>query len=934
MQRLPLLTTFVLGVMLGHIVPATSARASDLDTLAALERRSNELAAAGRGQQALEVAQQMVTFAEQRLKHDPRYIGLAWNDVAIRYLELEDFTKAERAASKAQEILQANLGPQDSAVADALTNLGNAHLGLKQHRKALAEHQRALQIRVRTKGSRSGEAADSFENVAVILADVGRHADAEPFYRQALAVKTDLYGGRHEAIAQLHFNLGHGYLQQRRFDLAESYLKHSLHLYESLRGPNYVVIARVATHLSRACRFTRQLKEAEALALRAASILLKAHGPDSPVVATDHELADVYFAQGRFAEAEENYRRVLKYHEAHLGQDKSEMAIVLMDLAQTYSAQKHWDEAIQAADRAISLLTATENAAMLNHFYLRRGMIRMALERKDSLEDFRRAIEASESMRSQFSGDDAARAESFVLFSHAYWEAALCQLRAGDIAGAFADLERARTRSLVDQMKSAHVDLLAGIPPERARELNAAQSRAEIQLASLEQQWKALDAPSAPSKEELENKRNELTQSLSVARRELTEAKTALRNASPAYRQAVGRDFQPTSLAEVETWLRQRQSLMLYYVDLPDQCYVVSIGRAGSAGWTPLAVSDSQAARLEIEAGELNHDKLKHVLLSKETGVLPKLADPGRAAEANDQLAALWQVLIPEADRGALLDGTYKSLVIVTCASLYSLPIETLVTSTEGAAQYLLDSGPPVLYAPSATILLNLAGQKRAETAGSQPPILTVGDPDYGSGGKFSRLPHTATESHWVKEAYAKCGQAATQLLRGQATEDAVRAQISNRRVVHLACHGRAEETYGNLFGSLVLAPTQRNTTADDGNLTLGEIYSLDLRGCELAILSACQTNYGPQQLSEGAWALTRGFLVAGSRRVVSSNWVVDDEAAATLIYYFAHAAAKGEKLGDVNHALALQSAKRAIRKQEAWRSPYFWGPFVLVGPQ
>ena len=56
---------------------------------------------------------------------------------------------------------------------------------------------------------------------------------------------------------------------------------------------------------------------------------------------------------------------------------------------------------------------------------------------------------------------------------------------------------------------------------------------------------------------------------------------------------------------------------------------------------------------------------------------------------------------------------------------------------------------------------------------------------------------------------------------------------------------------------------------ADDGFLTLAEIYQLDLRRCELAILSACETNFGPQQQGEGVWAISRGFLVAGSRRQV-----------------------------------------------------------------
>jgi len=28
-----------------------------------------------------------------------------------------------------------------------------------------------------------------------------------------------------------------------------------------------------------------------------------------------------------------------------------------------------------------------------------------------------------------------------------------------------------------------------------------------------------------------------------------------------------------------------------------------------------------------------------------------------------------------------------------------------------------------------------------------------------------------------------------------------------------------------------------------------------------------------------------------------------------------------------------LQSAKRWVRAQEKWQSPYYWGTFVLLGP-
>ncbi|HRX83002.1 MAG TPA: CHAT domain-containing protein, partial [Pirellulaceae bacterium] len=88
------------------------------------------------------------------------------------------------------------------------------------------------------------------------------------------------------------------------------------------------------------------------------------------------------------------------------------------------------------------------------------------------------------------------------------------------------------------------------------------------------------------------------------------------------------------------------------------------------------------------------------------------------------------------------------------------------------------------------------------------------------------------------------------------------------------------------------------------------------------------------QQRGQGVWALSRGFLVAGSRRVVASNWVVDDQAGASLISYFASGLANAEKKQvDVDYASSLHAAKKWVRQQDKWSSPYYWATFVLVGP-
>ena len=74
---------------------------------------------------------------------------------------------------------------------------------------------------------------------------------------------------------------------------------------------------------------------------------------------------------------------------------------------------------------------------------------------------------------------------------------------------------------------------------------------------------------------------------------------------------------------------------------------------------------------------------------------------------------------------------------------------------------------------------------------------------------------------------------------------------------------------------------------------------------------------------------------MAGSRRVVASNWYVDDQAAASLVSYFSGGIAAAERHGAVpNYAKSLHAAKKWVRQQKGWSSPYYWATFVLVGPQ
>jgi CHAT domain-containing protein len=95
----------------------------------------------------------------------------------------------------------------------------------------------------------------------------------------------------------------------------------------------------------------------------------------------------------------------------------------------------------------------------------------------------------------------------------------------------------------------------------------------------------------------------------------------------------------------------------------------------------------------------------------------------------------------------------------------------------------------------------------------------------------------------------------------------------------------RIQEGNPMLLCSLVLAGV--NDTGEEGYLSAEEIAALDLAGCELAVLSACQTSAGRQAGWQGVQGLQKGFHQAGARNVLASLWSISDPATSVLMEEF-----------------------------------------------
>ncbi len=73
---------------------------------------------------------------------------------------------------------------------------------------------------------------------------------------------------------------------------------------------------------------------------------------------------------------------------------------------------------------------------------------------------------------------------------------------------------------------------------------------------------------------------------------------------------------------------------------------------------------------------------------------------------------------------------------------------------------------------------------------------------------------------------------------------------------------------------------------AEDGILTAKEVSTLDLRGLDMIVLSACQSGLG-EITGDGVFGLQRGFKKAGANTLLMSLWKVDDRATQMLMTKF-----------------------------------------------
>jgi CHAT domain-containing protein/tetratricopeptide (TPR) repeat protein len=853
--------------------------------------------------------------------------------------------------------------PQALELAYALNYLAENLRAESRYSEAEPLFQRSLRVGEAAAGANSTELIHLLRNSSGFYRDTQRYSEAQRLTERAFAIAESAAEPGRPLLAGLLNNLA----ELRRFqgDLpgAETfYLKAIAVARESLAADH----PRLGTFLSQlAVLYSEQgrFEEAKAVFHDALAIKEKVLGADhSDVAYTLNDLGLLYSAAGDAGSAELALAKALAVREQRLGPAHPEVALSLLALAELLDAQPgRQPEARSLLERAVSILEASpaEPRSLVRARVLRASILRRDGRVEQAKEELARGLELLETLRPDVGGGEQTRARFVSTYLAAFHRMVKWQLEDARVDEAFRFAEKARSRALLDQLAAGRVNLRSGIEPEERERLERRESELGGRLAEIRERLRVLSELDADvSENHLETARLESEQRAVAS--DFAHLYEQIKNASRFWRGRAGRTGDVT-LPAVQGRLRPGRELMLAYVIGDQESHVFVVPPKGRRAWAlPLLIPPDAASTLDVPPGPLTRTALSRIVGGEERavrrGLIERLAIPPSGSlqrtGATRRLFDLWRILIP-GDLWTQIRRC-KQVVVVPDDRLHQLPFEALVIAmTRGGTVYWLDRGPALRYAASAAALLQLEDPPDNRPPPQARRLVTVSDPVYdpaevarllgrdaplGSRSRsaaLERLPGTAEESKSIKTAFAALNplREVVSLTGVDANEPAVRAELQRSQYVHIATHGLVDEADGDLFATLALTPPASDPVLQqDGQLELHEIYDLGLRA-DLVVLSTCESRVGSVVAGEGVFALSRGFLAAGARRVVASLWPAADEATAELMGGFFRAIADAERHGqEPDFASALMRAKRAIRERRGWTDPFFWAPFVLEG--
>ena len=580
----------------------------------------------------------------------------------------------------------------------------------------------------------------------------------------------------------------------------------------------------------------------------------------------------VLFNEGRLFEARRLCLSAHEFFRTSLMRGKAVLAQLLMArislrMNDSLAAQQHCQAALSGLEKFDSPILKYQAEFLM-------GEVERALgEEQKAYQSYVRARQSVERLRSNLRGEEL-KIAFFQNKLEVYENLVdLCLRRPGGFEEAFAYIELAKSRTLMDLLsQSLHVSSAS----------DAGQSELVRSIRNLREElnwyYNLIEREQLRPEERSPERIRQLEQQASARESDLARA---LKEATIA--EACEAGLQVASampLEQIRAALAPDTALVEYF-RIQDRIIACVLSR-DQLRITPVTVHSRIQKLSQLLQFQLSKFRLdpQYVATFGESLL--------HATQAH--LQGLYQELV--APIRHLLDA--RHLVFVPHGLLHYIPFHAL----HDGDSYLVDRYT-TSYAPSASI--HALCQNRQATAASDSLILGIPD---------AQAPSIQTEV----EALSRILSNSRLFVGKAATEEVLRAHGRNSRVIHIATHGYFRQD-NPMFSAIRLAGS---------HLSLYDIYHLQLPA-ELIVLSGCATGLNVVTEGDELLGLVRGLLQAGAHTLSLSLWDVHDESTKDFMIGFYTRLGQGFSL-----PAAMQGTMLELR--ERYPHPYHWAPFLLIG--
>ncbi|MBK9254525.1 MAG: CHAT domain-containing protein [Saprospiraceae bacterium] len=917
-------------------------------------------------------------------ENDPK-VAISYNHLGLVYFEGGKYDKASEYHNKALNIRNIHFGNNHEHVAQSLNNLGRVYFQLGNFDLAYKYYSEALVIEEQLFGNNHAGIARSYHNLALLLNNMGQYHQAINMYNKAIPISISFHGDESDIVA-IHYNgLGASLSDIGNYEKSNFYYRKSLNIKLKIFGEDHYSVGSIYNNLGINYSLINEYKEAEECHRKAFEIRKKTLSENHRLIGDSyHKIGLINIHKGDLEEARKNLNAALNNTKISLGENHYFLGKLLISLSKTYlisgDMQKAYTYLIEA-DSIFSNNTQIDRIEMA-YLYQYYGQF---YEKTDS---FVKAeayyLKALDEFISQNLTYNANAIETEYLLSLMHEKNNNMAVAYEHFKSALKNLSYLTETNFYDNTKQHFLTNHNQVFELGIRiAINLFDSTSDIRflgdVLDFMEKNKALllhanlmhtDALSLASVPDF-LKEKEYTLKAKIHSKEIE-------------RMHFHKDddaFQQTKLDGINSDLinlatQYEEVIKEIETNYPDY-YKLKYNKK------PISLSDLQsnleAANQSLLSYFFGERDVFALLINSDTVIhlkIPRIQIPDTifenlhfglygyyTSEMEERTAELYRNSLNKYTSSAVQLYTVlikplekwlkEDLLIISDGQLSFVPFEALMTDIQKNKNrfqhfpFLLNKHN-ISYDFSATIHFFLNTKSRDQpslkTVLAMAPFYNGSYKDLGldiesrsehivpemnemeisgekrNGKRFSELPSSGKEVAVIAKFMD-----GDFFINNDATVDRFSEMAPSYSILHLSTHGVSDERLGD-FSFIAFHPD--NSSEDNSLFLVRNIYGLKLNA-DMVVLSACETAKGQLQKGEGVIGLSRAFIYAGAKSVLSSLWLIDDFSTKDIMEQFYFQLSRG-----ASKKIAIKNAKKHFLKHvpNNNKHPFFWAGFILYG--